>query len=140
MSLVECVPNFSEGRDPGVIAAIRDAIAGTPGAHVLDVSSDPSHHRTVITFVASLQAAVPAAHRQEEQKADEEGIAAALRRILATPVAERRAMGQRGRASARARFTHTMCPRRPIGPSGSRYCTVSRIRVEDGPRASNSCV
>ena len=61
MSLVECVPNFSEGRDPGVIAAIRDAIAGTPGAHVLDVSSDPSHHRTVITFVASLQAAVPAA-------------------------------------------------------------------------------
>lgn len=61
MSLVECVPNFSEGRDPVVIAAIRDAIAGTPGAHVLDVSSDPSHHRTVITFVASLDAAVPAA-------------------------------------------------------------------------------
>ena len=61
MSLVECVPNFSEGRDPVVIAAIRDAIAGTPGAHLLDVSSDPSHHRTVITFVASLEAAVPAA-------------------------------------------------------------------------------
>ena len=61
MSLVECVPNFSEGRDPAVIAAIRDAIASTPGAHVLDVSSDPSHHRTVITFVASLEAAVPAA-------------------------------------------------------------------------------
>ncbi len=61
MSLVECVPNFSEGRDPAVIAAIRDAIADTPGAYVLDVSSDPSHHRTVITFVASLEAAVPAA-------------------------------------------------------------------------------
>ncbi len=61
MSLVECVPNFSEGRDPIVIAAIRDAIANTPGAHVLDVSSDASHHRTVITFVASLEAAVPAA-------------------------------------------------------------------------------
>lgn len=61
MSLVECVPNFSEGRDPAVIAALRDAIAGTPGAHVLDVSSDPSHHRTVITFVATLDAAVPAA-------------------------------------------------------------------------------
>ena len=61
MSLVECVPNFSEGRDPLVIAAIRDAIANTPGAHVLDVSSDASHHRTVITFVASLEAAVPAA-------------------------------------------------------------------------------
>lgn len=60
MPLVECVPNFSEGRDPDVIAAIRDAIAGTPGAHVLDVSSDPSHHRTVVTFVATLEAAVPA--------------------------------------------------------------------------------
>lgn len=61
MPLVECVPNFSEGRDPAVIAAIRDAIAAVPGAHVLDVSSDVSHHRTVITFVASLEAAVPAA-------------------------------------------------------------------------------
>lgn len=61
MPLVECVPNFSEGRDPAVIAAIRDAIAAVPDAHVLDVSSDVSHHRTVITFVASLEAAVPAA-------------------------------------------------------------------------------
>ncbi len=61
MSLVECVPNFSEGRDPAVIAAIREAIASTPGAHVLDVSSDVSHHRTVLTFVATLDAAVPAA-------------------------------------------------------------------------------
>lgn len=61
MPLVECVPNFSEGRDPDVIAAIRDAIANTAGAHVLDVSSDPSHHRTVVTFVATLEAAVPAA-------------------------------------------------------------------------------
>lgn len=61
MPLVECVPNFSEGRDPAVIAAIRDAIAAVPGAHVLDVSSDASHHRTVITFVAALEAAVPAA-------------------------------------------------------------------------------
>lgn len=61
MPLVECVPNFSEGRDPQVIAAIRDAIAATPGAHVLDVSSDASHNRTVITFVAELASAVPAA-------------------------------------------------------------------------------
>jgi glutamate formiminotransferase/formiminotetrahydrofolate cyclodeaminase len=61
MALVECVPNFSEGRDAATIAAIEAAIAGTDGAHVLDVSSDPSHNRTVITFVASLTAAVPAA-------------------------------------------------------------------------------
>ncbi len=61
MPLVECIPNFSEGRDETTIAALREAIAGVSGAHVLDVSSDPSHHRTVITFVATLEAAVPAA-------------------------------------------------------------------------------
>nr|MBP6775161.1 hypothetical protein [Gemmatimonadaceae bacterium] len=32
MSLVECVPNFSEGRDPAVIDALRDALANPPGA------------------------------------------------------------------------------------------------------------
>ena len=61
MPFVECVPNFSEGRDRAVIAAIRDAIAATDGVHVLDVSSDTSHNRSVITFVASLESAVPAA-------------------------------------------------------------------------------
>ena len=38
--LVECVPNFSEGRRPEVVRAITDAIAGAPGAVLLDVSSD----------------------------------------------------------------------------------------------------
>jgi glutamate formiminotransferase/formiminotetrahydrofolate cyclodeaminase len=59
--LVECVPNFSEGRRPEVIAAIRDAIAATDRTAVLDVSSDVSHNRTVITFVASAESAVEAA-------------------------------------------------------------------------------
>lgn len=63
MKLIECVPNFSEGRDPAAIAAIRDAIAGTEGAVVLDVSSDPSHHRTVITFVAPAEVVAEAAFR-----------------------------------------------------------------------------
>jgi glutamate formiminotransferase/formiminotetrahydrofolate cyclodeaminase len=61
MKLVECVPNFSEGRRPEVVAAIRDAIAAVEGASVLDVSSDPSHNRSVITFVAPVDAAVDAA-------------------------------------------------------------------------------
>ncbi|MEP6833594.1 MAG: glutamate formimidoyltransferase [Gemmatimonas sp.] len=60
MPLVECVPNFSEGRDPDVIAAIRDAVLSVPNTHVLDVSSDASHNRTVLTFIATLEAAVPA--------------------------------------------------------------------------------
>src|SRR5215216_1493381 len=61
MKLIECVPNFSEGRRPEVVAAIRDAIAGVAGAAVLDVSSDASHNRTVITFVAPVDSAADAA-------------------------------------------------------------------------------
>jgi glutamate formiminotransferase/formiminotetrahydrofolate cyclodeaminase len=62
MKLVECVPNFSEGRRPDVVAAIRAAIAGVESVHVLDVSSDASHNRSVITFVASVEHAVDAAY------------------------------------------------------------------------------
>ena len=61
MTLVECVPNFSEGRDPEVVQKIRDAIAAVAGVVVLDVSSDESHNRTVITFVAPVERAVDAA-------------------------------------------------------------------------------
>jgi glutamate formiminotransferase/formiminotetrahydrofolate cyclodeaminase len=61
MKLVECVPNFSEGRRTEVIEAIRDAIAAIEGVSVLDVSSDPSHNRSVITFVAPVESAVDAA-------------------------------------------------------------------------------
>ena len=60
MKLIECIPNFSEGRRAEVIAAIRDAIAAVPGTAVLDVSSDASHNRTVITFVAEIGRAVEA--------------------------------------------------------------------------------
>lgn len=61
MSLVECVPNFSEGRRPEVINAIRDAIAAVEGTVILDVSSDASHNRTVVTFVAPVATAADAA-------------------------------------------------------------------------------
>ena len=61
MKLVECVPNFSEGRRPEIVAQIRDAIAAVEGVAVLDVSSDQSHNRTVVTFVAPVEHAVDAA-------------------------------------------------------------------------------
>src|SRR2546423_1950928 len=61
MKLVECVPNFSEGRRPEVIEAIRAAIGAVDGVSVLDVSSDASHNRSVITFVAPVETAVDAA-------------------------------------------------------------------------------
>jgi glutamate formiminotransferase / formiminotetrahydrofolate cyclodeaminase len=49
--LVECVPNFSEGRNAAVYTEIADAIRSVRGINVLDVSADPDHNRTVITFV-----------------------------------------------------------------------------------------
>jgi len=61
MKLIECVPNFSEGRRPDVVAAIRDAIAAVPGAYLLDASSDASHNRSVITFVADIAIVADAA-------------------------------------------------------------------------------
>src|SRR6266542_961173 len=61
MKRVECVPNFSEGRRPEVVAAIRDAIAAVEGVSILDTSSDASHNRSVITFVVPMENAVEAA-------------------------------------------------------------------------------
>jgi len=61
MKLIECVPNFSEGRRPEIVAAIRDAIASVDGVTVLDSSSDASHNRSVITFVVPMERAVDAA-------------------------------------------------------------------------------
>ena len=52
MKLIECVPNFSEGRDIATVNAIRDRIAAVPGVSVLHTTSDPWHNRSVITFVA----------------------------------------------------------------------------------------
>ncbi len=51
--LVECVPNFSDGRNPEVYNGIADTIRRVRGTNVLDVSADPDHNRTVITFVGS---------------------------------------------------------------------------------------
>lgn len=51
MKLIECVPNFSEGRDPAVIDAITSAIAATDGAVLLDVDPGVATNRTVVTFV-----------------------------------------------------------------------------------------
>lgn len=61
--LVECVPNFSNGRSPEIYNGIADAIRSVPGAHVLDVSADPDHNRTVITFVGAPDDVVEAAFR-----------------------------------------------------------------------------
>lgn len=62
-TIVECVPNFSDGRRPEVLAAIVEAIASDPAVAVLDASQDADHNRAVVTFVAPLEHVGDAAFR-----------------------------------------------------------------------------
>ena len=59
--LIECVPNFSEGRNPAVIRQISDAISAVEGVRLLDVDPGASTNRTVMTFVGPPGAVVEAA-------------------------------------------------------------------------------
>lgn len=59
--LIECVPNFSEGRDLAVIKQITDAIEAVDGVKLLDVDPGAATHRTVVTFVGEPEAVVEAA-------------------------------------------------------------------------------
>ena len=68
--VVECVPNFSEGRRTEVIDQIAKAIATVPHAHVLDVQSDADHNRTVVTFAGEPEAVEEAAFRGIEKAAE----------------------------------------------------------------------
>jgi glutamate formiminotransferase/formiminotetrahydrofolate cyclodeaminase len=63
MRLVECVPNFSEGRDKAKLDAIADAIRAVPGVSLLDVDAGADTNRTVFTLVGEPDAAVEAAFR-----------------------------------------------------------------------------
>ena len=63
MALIECVPNFSEGRRREVIDEIAAAVAGVAGVGLLDRQSDETHNRCVLTFVGEHEAAAEAAFR-----------------------------------------------------------------------------
>jgi glutamate formiminotransferase len=58
--LVESVPNFSEGRRSDVVDRLAAAVAGTPGVHLLDRTSDASHNRTVLTMAGEAGAVTTA--------------------------------------------------------------------------------
>lgn len=66
-SIVECVPNFSEGRDPGKVDAIVAAMASVPGIAILDRELDPDHNRSVVTFAGPKEAVAEAAIRGVER-------------------------------------------------------------------------
>src|ERR1700719_2286454 len=68
--LIECVPNFSEGRDQSIIRQIADAIESVEGVSLLDVDPGASTNRTVVTFVGSPEATVDAAFRGIKKAAE----------------------------------------------------------------------
>ncbi len=70
MKLVECVPNFSEGRDKTKIAAIAGEIETVPGVKLLDVDPGESTNRTVVTFIGPPDAAAEAAFRAIRKAAE----------------------------------------------------------------------
>ena len=62
MAIIECVPNISEGRRPGVIEAIAESLRAIPGLRVLDVQSDAAHNRSVFTLAGdagAMRAGIP---------------------------------------------------------------------------------
>jgi glutamate formiminotransferase/formiminotetrahydrofolate cyclodeaminase len=93
--LVECVPNFSEGRDRAVIDAIADAIRSTPVCTLLDVDPGASTNRTVYTLVGAPEAVV-------------EGALAAAR-VARTRIDMRRQKGEHPRVGAM-----DVCPFVPV--------------------------
>src|SRR3954470_21088486 len=76
--LIECVPNFSEGRDSAVVDAIAARVSATAGVHLLDRTSDRDHNRSVLTFAgetsavtAAMEAAVEEAVARIDMRAHE---------------------------------------------------------------------
>lgn len=68
--IIECVPNFSEGRDKAVIKSITDAIEEVKGIKLLDVDPGEATNRTVVTFVGEPEAVVEAAFRGVRRAAE----------------------------------------------------------------------
>ncbi len=68
--IIECVPNFSEGRDPIIIKQITDAIESVEGVKLLDVDPGKATHRTVVTFVGEPEAVMEGAFRGIQKAAE----------------------------------------------------------------------
>jgi glutamate formiminotransferase/formiminotetrahydrofolate cyclodeaminase len=68
--IVECVPNFSEGRDLNIIKQITDEIEKVDGVRLLDVDPGKATNRTVVTFVGHPKAVIEAAYQAIKKAAE----------------------------------------------------------------------
>ncbi len=66
-TIVECVPNFSEGRNRAIVDQIANAIRSVPGLCLMDLEMDPDHNRSVITFVGEKEGIAEGALRAVEK-------------------------------------------------------------------------
>jgi glutamate formiminotransferase len=66
MAIIECIPNISEGQRPEVVSRLAEAVAAVPGVRLLDVQSDATHHRSVLTFVGDREGLTAAVLRLYE--------------------------------------------------------------------------
>jgi glutamate formiminotransferase len=67
MKIIECVPNFSEGRDLGTVEALAATLRKTSGVKLLDVSADADHNRCVLTFIGAPERIVEGAMSVSEE-------------------------------------------------------------------------
>ncbi|MCH6552197.1 MAG: glutamate formimidoyltransferase [Planctomycetes bacterium] len=108
--LVECVPNFSEGRNRSVIDSIADAIESVEGVRVLHVDSGESANRTVVTFAGEPEAVEEAAYQGIARAAD--------------------AIDMRNHSGAHPRIGATdVCPFVPIGNTSMDDCIAVAEQV-----------
>ncbi len=128
--LIECVPNFSEGRDLSVIKQITDSIEAVDGVKLLDVDAGRATNRTVVTFVGAPDPVMEAAFRAVAQ--------------AATLIDMRNHTGEHPRFGAT-----DVCPLVPVaGISmdeadrswGFRFTCMSRRRCVPSAATSPSCV
>src|SRR5262245_16551162 len=68
--LIECVPNFSEGRRREVVEELLGVIAAVPGVTLLDHEMDADHNRSVLTFAGEPEAVIEAAFRAAQKAAE----------------------------------------------------------------------
>jgi len=70
MKIIECIPNFSEGKNPETVESIVDSAVRTKGVKVLDFSMDRDHNRSVLTFIGSPEATLRGAIAVCDRAAD----------------------------------------------------------------------
>ncbi len=68
--IIQCVPNFSEGRDQGKLDEILNEIRSVEGVKLLDYSMDKDHNRSVVTFIGSPEGVVEAAFKATQKAAE----------------------------------------------------------------------